>query len=527
MKNRNIFIKINSKKVDIIEGHSYKNKEYYIFCNTELYDLNNKLIPLKKIITYYEDNIELANIISDQFSIIIYNIKENTLFFSQDINGDSVPIYYHINNNEIIISNRLVNITTIKQFKINKDIVSTFIKKGFIPNKNTLVDGVFKIVPKSNLLIDLKSKKEQTQKKKLIYKKIKDKNNALYIKDFEKIVKDNEKNKKILTTLSSGYDSNFIFKFLTKDNLKAFTVGGVVGTDETKIVKYNLQKYSNVNLTTAYVSEKTLDRYPELVYELEGLLYERGIFLQYVLVNKLKENNSESTVLYAGVGADQIFSYEYYKKYYSLYNIIKYIGKLLKKSLLIDELNNIKTKGGIMHNKHAFDFISYIIIKKNGILLNKYGIEYCYPFLNRNIINYGYSNRYKNIFSKKSHIQACQKIIDKDVLKNVHKIGGSTDQNALFGKCTYINEIEKLVNKSKYNILKIKDTKNHLQYYEYLLKVIYVELFEYLFIENYSTVYEKSQIDLLDFILEKNNEYYKEPEYSNSVSDLEKPLDYS
>ena len=64
MKNRNTFIKINSKKVDIIEGHSYKNKEYYIFCNTELYDLNNKLIPLKKIITYYEDNIELANIIS-------------------------------------------------------------------------------------------------------------------------------------------------------------------------------------------------------------------------------------------------------------------------------------------------------------------------------------------------------------------------------------------------------------------------------------------------------------------------------
>lgn len=511
MGNKDIFVTLKCEAINVECGIKYENKDFIVVTNQELYDLNQQKLSIEEVLGLYNQNIELGNVISNTFTILIIDKRKNKINCIQDINGDTIPIYYYKNDEGIIISNKLINIIngTSKTFKMNKRVIGYFLRKGFIHNKETLVKDIYKLVPKYNLEIDLYTKKERTTKKKIKYTKLNNYNTDLYIKEFEKILKVNEKNRQSYVTLSNGYDSNFIFSFLDKNkNIEAFSVGGIAGRDETKDVKNNVKDYKNTNLNIAYVSEKTLDIYPDLIYKLEGAIYEGGIFLQYELANTIKSIKVESAILFAGEGADQIFCWGYFNKIQYLFRCAKYILKTIKDLNFGDIVRNLNIKAGILGITDQYKMLTYIIMKKNGILMNDIGIDYIYPFLSRNIIDIAYSTRYTNLTSKKSHINACNKQIDSNILKNIAKIGGSTDSIALLKNCEYVNELEEWVKKSKYNCLRISRRKFSNNYKEYLLKVLYLEVFEYLFIENASEIEYKKKMELREIMKEKysNNE---------------------
>ena len=384
-QNKNIQIVIKNNETKIKEGKYYQNKNFCIISNQTLYDSNQKEICLKKIIELYENKIDPANIISNTFSIIILDKRKNKITCIQDINGDSIPIYIYKHNEEFMITNKIINIINNYKdnFCINPKAISNFIKKGFIPNKETLVKNIYKLIPKHNLIINLQNQKMKFIKKKIKYEKIKNYTADIYINEFKKIIQNNEKDKKVYITLSSGYDSNFIFRFLDKNKpIEAFSIGGITGTDETEKVADNIKKYNNTHLHISYVNEKTLEEYPNLIYNLEGALYERGIFLQYELYKNISKMQLENVNIFAGEGADQIFSYEYYNEKYYYIRCIKYITKRLKK--ILKNHTSSKTNGGIVNRFNRYQFLTYIIIKKNGILMNNLNINTVYPYLYKN-----------------------------------------------------------------------------------------------------------------------------------------------
>ena len=79
MKNKNLFVLINEKGIKVKEGIKYEDKDFCIISNHTLYDLKQNKINLKKIIYYYKKNIELANVITNTFTIII--IDSGLYFF--------------------------------------------------------------------------------------------------------------------------------------------------------------------------------------------------------------------------------------------------------------------------------------------------------------------------------------------------------------------------------------------------------------------------------------------------------------
>lgn len=93
MKNKNLFVIIDKNRIEIKEGLFYENSDFCIIVNNHLYDLNYKKENLKKLIDYYNDNIELSNIISNNFSAIIIDKNNKKLTCIQDLNGDTIPIY--------------------------------------------------------------------------------------------------------------------------------------------------------------------------------------------------------------------------------------------------------------------------------------------------------------------------------------------------------------------------------------------------------------------------------------------------
>lgn len=503
---KDLFVLIDNEQVIIKEGMFYQDDDFYVITNQPIYDFNQKEIELKKIIEWYRDGTELANVISNTFSILIVDKINHKLSCIQDINGDTVPIYFYKHNEEFLFTNRLTNIINNYQdsFCMNEQAVSYFIKKGYIPNKETLVKNIYKMIPKRNLIINLEKQEMKFIKKKIVYEKIKNYTTDLYIKEFKNKISNSERNKNVFLTLSNGYDSNFIFSFLDKNKpIEAFSIGGIAGVDESKQVANNIKDYHNTQLNVSYVNEKTLESYPELIYNLEGAVYERGIFLQYELLNSIKQKETNNTIMFFGEGADQVFSYEYYNKWFYYFRCAIYFLLMLIKQPFGDELKNFHIKGGLIDKASKYDTLTYKIIKKNGILMNNLEITTVYPYLNRDIINIGHWKIYENILKKKSHIKACSKEIEPNILKSIAKIGGATEPIALFSNCSYIEKIEDYVSKSKYNILRINKDASSNKYLNYLLKVLYIEIFEYLFIEHPSKIKDKKSLTLSQFLDEK------------------------
>ena len=500
--NKNLFVTIDSCDINVINGFKYEDNNYCVISNSFLYDRNYNDINLIDIINYYEKNIELANVIMNNFTIIIVDKKNKKIITFQDLNGDIIPVYYYKNSNKLVFSNLLENIIPyIVSPTINMRVISLFMKKGYINSNNTLIKEIYKLTSEHNLIIDLNNFNNfKFVKKKIKFNKIDNYNTDLYVKEFKKIISVTTNGKKVFTTLSNGYDSNFIHALLQDENyIEAFSIGGISGRDETKFVKKNVEKFPNTNLNVSLVSKKTLDNYPDLVYKLGGFVYEQGIFLQYELMKCIEKKVSADVVLISGEGSDEIFSLQYYNKVHSLYKNIRYLLFMFQRKVWKDEIKNFNIKGGFLYGLNYKNTLSNVVVKKNGILMNNINIDCVHPYLFRNIIDIAYTNRYKNIRKKISHIQACDKIIDSSILRNIKHLGGTTEPIALFENCNYIEEIKLIVNNSKYNILKI-DNKVSNNYLDYLLKVLYLEIFEYIYIKNNSDIEKASNKKLIDIL---------------------------
>ena len=213
-------------------------------------------------------------------------------------------------------------------------------------------------------------------------------------------------------TISSGYDSNLLVSLISnklREETKYYCVGGSKGVDETITARKILEEYNNNNLVVSYVNDNTFSSFPEIVYLYEGLFYERGIFLQYELY-KMLENKKQNIIL--GEGADQIM-HQYYKQ---LHNI----------------KDEIKKKKYSLYENCPYEMLIYLVLKKSSIILGKTKNNLIYPYLSKQFINYIDNFRDKFGLDKKLHKQ----IVNKTVLANINpylkKIGGATEQIALF-----------------------------------------------------------------------------------------------
>ena len=75
-----------------------------------------------------------------------------------------------------------------------------------------------------------------------------------------------------------------------------------------RFVEEICKSYPQLNLTVQKVSPNILEFFPQMVFELEDSIFERGIFLQYMMGEALASKNSLPTFL--GEGADQLLSSE-------------------------------------------------------------------------------------------------------------------------------------------------------------------------------------------------------------------------
>lgn len=146
-----------------MESH---NGRYVIVYNGEIYnylELEEKLIR-EKIMTAFKstsDTEVLLEAVSayglkstlqmskGMFAIALYDKKERTLYLSRDRVGEK-PLYYgFVGNGTFAFASDLNSLTGLDNFKnmVNKDILETYFRYGYIPSPYSIYEGIYKLEP--------------------------------------------------------------------------------------------------------------------------------------------------------------------------------------------------------------------------------------------------------------------------------------------------------------------------------------------------------------------------------------------
>lgn len=467
--------KLNIEKVNVL-GNILEDENILLFSIGKIFDIKGNLLKLDKIhILFLKHGKKIVNYIDGTYSLIIIDKKARKLYVFQDYFGSNQNIYFYDDRTEIIISNELKQIIKNKHidWQIDLKSVKSFLDKGFITNEDTLVKLIHKVPGKKYLEINLNNAKYKIKRNiflKDIYN-IKKVNSDFYVKTMEKIC-DSSKCKNMGVAISSGYDTNFLLYNLRKNNnkLKAFSIGGTIGRNEVPNSNFISTYYKNIDFYSKLVDDNSLMNYPEIIFALEGAIYESGIFLQYELAKLIRDNKVENIIL--GDCADQVLHYNLY------HPISKFIDKT---KYYLKNYAQLCKGISIKPYKDIYEMASYKILKKSGILMSYYGINAQYPYLRREFVETAKRIVIKGDNNKIYHKDIIHKTLPLEIVKILKKIGGATDLKTLFIGKISLNNIRKVAQNSKY----YKKKKFNDEFYEidYFMKIIYLEIFERMFIK--------------------------------------------
>ena len=380
---------------------------------------------------YMQQGIDCVNSINVPFLIVATIGKKLQIF--ADATNSLWTLYYTLHDDRFYYSTSLKRLLMVSGIKREMDFYSarSFLHKGFLSTRRTLVKNVFKLsfcdeltiidnelnIKKYNFIIQNNNINKGDAIKKVF--EIIDDNINQYL------ININQNSSIVSIPLSSGYDTNYILKRVYNNSREicAFTIGGAKGTNEIPAVKENLKNFPLVKNYSEIVDEKMLNFYPDIVWRLEGLLYERGIFLQYALAKKAKSVGVKNLI--CGEGADQQL-HKYYQD--DVYNAISGEYK-----------ENLIFRG----NETPYLFGSCVILKKSYNILSSFGIEPYYPFMDKRISEMAYSIRNYNGVHKNLYRREIETLFSNYSGYILKKVGGSTDSAAVipYNKLSIIQSI--------------------------------------------------------------------------------------
>lgn len=428
--------------------YKYANEESEVYLYGKIHWGQNNIDGKLLWDSYKRYGNNLTEQIAGIYILIIYDKRRKALQVFQDRTTSSLTLYYTTFDSKVFLGTSLKWLLKESGMdrKINDAVLEDFLVNGFIYGKETLIKNVYKIGAFTSILLQ-KDKIEEVAVKyfadNLSKGEALDKWEGALSNAISHSFADKEE---INLPLSSGYDSNYIAYIASKNANKAihaYSVGGKFGKNELPMVEENVSAYRSMTLSTTLTDELTLLNLPDIVWRLEGAVYEVGIFLQYELAKLVYQSGKKSLI--CGECADQVMNHHY----------------------LDDERIFVPSKKDMPiyyeFSEYPYIFGSYLILKKNGIMSNSFGIETEYPYLDEEFVSIAHSLKDINQKDKRIHIAICREQLPTAVIKNIAKTGGATDFHSLFAckadldrfvanieKCEFFNKYMSLIKKISY-----------------------------------------------------------------------------
>lgn len=433
------------------EGVTVQSTDEYdmtVFGNIAAESCNNDLDKIYHLFKQYKTNI--TEFLQGQYILCIYEKATKTLYAFHDRTTSPVTLYYTQNSSKFFLSTSLKSLLIESKIKrsLEQDVLEEFLLNGFIYGNKTLVRNVFKLPAFSALVI----KNGMASEIPVEYAVI-EMPRGEALEKWEPVLSNAvnkcfEGKKEINMPLSSGFDSNYIAYIASTQAvcpINAFSIGGKFGKNELPIVTENVSSYRDMKLYSALTDSNTLNHFADIVWRLEGAVYEVGLFLQYELASLVASSGKDNII--CGECADQVMNLHYLED---------------------DRIHpQMEADSAIYYefSEYPFIFGSFLILKKNGILANSFGIKTEYPYLDDEFVSVAHSLRSINGKDKRVHTAVCREKLPKAVVANMSKIGGATEFHSLFNDKEAINSF----------FAKVESSSFYRQYEGIIKKVSYIE----------------------------------------------------
>ena len=488
--------------------------------------------------TATQDSLSFLDELDGVYFVLVYDEKREKVYLAQSEFGCPLPIYYTDTPGGLVVSTsmKLLLQRTNMNREFHNPSIQDFMSYGeIISNENTIVAGVRKLVTQRNMVVDVRSRRKRFvryQPTKQMMRK--DEAEAQLIDsigaNIARLAR-RLRGQDYALTLTGGWDSNLMLSFLYKENPKtinAVTINGGGATNEIPAVERVLKSYPNrVRPFTRTMQSSIFNSLPNVVWILEGYMRQSGSLLRYALAELMKDTGIGSVFLGSGAdpilntdmgpGGDQVC--EPYVERLSpalLKEIKRTIRNVCVRSFIGDLYFGVKgetdenwirrksLRGG--YRERYNNEIDYNM-KMHELMLNAFGIQGLYPFVNRGTVRCAKplrpQNRQKSFYKHK-----VRDYLGPDISIVLKKSGAVVDTESLF----HANKqwlqmmlgsefIERTLSAGQ--IRKIRA--NPARYYDSLWKVLYLCLFERLILSGkYDGRFDDAQIgDTLESVLSR------------------------
>lgn len=313
----------------------------YLELKKELELLGNKFktnsdteVILKAYIQWGE---KCINRFVGMFALAIYDSINNLIFLARDRAGEK-PLYYYKNEHSISFASELKALLKDPNCPrtINKDALKSYFYFNYVQGKQSIIDGIYKLLPGYFALIDLNHYIIKTQRYwELPTFTVNNKSNDELLNSFDYLLRDSIKKQLIADVpigilLSGGLDSSIITAIASeyKNNINTFTVKftGHNNLDETEHSRLIANHFgtNHIELEANKVEPEILQN---LVKFFDEPFSDTSLIPTYLVSNLVRKH---CKVVLGGDGGDELFGgYVNYQRFLNLKNKFTYIPKQL------------------------------------------------------------------------------------------------------------------------------------------------------------------------------------------------------
>ncbi|MBR5527382.1 MAG: hypothetical protein IKV97_00145 [Clostridia bacterium] len=396
---------------DNVQSFSDEKLEICTVCTT------NSGFASELALLYLENGMQCTDMINDMYMAVIFDRRDSSLHIFADITTSALNMYYAVKDNTLYYSTSLKKLLIDCGIKrsMNLRAAKAFLANGYVFGSETLINNIHKLKFGCEITVENEKvlQKEYTYTIEKLPANYGKKNLMPSIEQSVRECIDENAETEIFMPLSGGFDSNMILNTIKKSDdrtVNAITVGGKAGKNEVDAVRQNVSHMSGVVLNETFVDTSFYNCFADIVWRLEGFVFESGVFLQYALAKSARENGAE--YLICGEGSDETQSVYYYE---SLKRVLGGEAKENEKFFIYSD---------------PFIGTNMLILKKSSLMLNSFGIAGKYPFKNKRVAQAAVSVSKLNGTGKKYYKNQCKKEFLPQIVRNLKTTGGTTGNAA-------------------------------------------------------------------------------------------------
>ncbi|WML40913.1 asparagine synthase (glutamine-hydrolyzing) [Neobacillus sp. OS1-2] len=343
--------------IDIESGHqplTYENERYWIIFNGEIYnyvELRDELLKeglsfstssdTEVIIALYSHLKEKAvEKLRGMFAFVIWDKQEQTLYGARDPFGIKPFFYMEDGERTFFGSEKKSILMALENDVLNYDSLQHYLTYQFVPEPNTLFEGIYKLEPGHYFTKKIGAKMDIKRYWKAQFKPVQ-KSEDDFVKEIREVLIDSvEKHMRsdvpVGSFLSGGIDSSIIASIAKQFHpaIKTFSVGFEHnGFSEIDVAKETAEKLGVENISYVISPEEYMNEVPKIMWHMDDPLADPACVPLYFVA---REARKHVTVVLSGEGADELFGgYNIYREPQSLevFNKIPRVGKVLLKRI--------------------------------------------------------------------------------------------------------------------------------------------------------------------------------------------------